>query len=77
MPYISQDVFFDGLWAMVAMVIIPTWTSLLADHPLVEKPYIFTISQAKKMPNKETVKKGSREAEKQEVEQRKHMTEEK
>jgi hypothetical protein len=34
---------------MVAMVIIPTWASLLADHPLVEKPYIFTISQAKKM----------------------------
>ena len=51
MPYISQDVFFDGLWAMVAMVIIPTWTSLLADHPLVEKPYIFTISQAKKNAN--------------------------
>jgi hypothetical protein len=29
------------------------------------------------MQNKETAKKGSREAEKQEVEQRKHMTEEK
>ena len=29
------------------------------------------------MKNKETVKKGSREAEEQEVEQQKHMTEEK
>ena len=29
------------------------------------------------MKNKETVKKGSREAEQQEVEQQKHMTEEK
>ena len=34
-------------------------------------------TKQKKMQNKETAKKGSREAEKQEVEQRKHMTEEK